>query len=69
MLDFSSRMDALEQLTVIINNKCSTEAATYDELDAAITEIWDRVDSIKERTKVLENTLAIVEETLTAADR
>ena len=67
MLTFSERMDNLEALLSAISFEYS-KIATDDELDAAVTEIWDRVDSVKERTKVIENTLNINREILSTAN-
>jgi len=68
MLTFDERMDNLEALLSIVAFKYSNEIATDDELDAAVTEIWDRVDSIKHRTKVIENALAATREILSTAN-
>ena len=68
MLTFSERMDALDSLLAIIAFMYTNEVATSEELDAAVTEIWDRVDDIKQRTKVIENNLAILEEILSNAN-
>jgi len=61
-------MDNLEALLSIISFKYSNEIATNDELNAAVEEIWDRVDSIKHRTKVIENTLNNTREILSTAN-
>ena len=68
MLTFDERMDNLESLLSIIAFKYNNEVATSDELDAAVTEIWDRVDSIKHRTKIIENTLNTIREILSTAN-
>jgi len=68
MLTFSERMDNVEALMSIIAFEYSNEIATDDELDAAVTEIWDRVDSIRHRLKVIENTLLNTREILSTAN-
>lgn len=68
MLTFNERMDSLEALLSIIAFGCSNEIATSDEIDAAVTEIWDRIDSAKHRLKVVENTLNIIRDIISSAN-
>ena len=68
MLTFNERMDNLEAVISIIAFKYSNEIATDDELDAAVTEIWNGVDSIKHRLKVIENTLINIRDILDTAN-
>jgi hypothetical protein len=61
-------MDNLEALLSIIAFEYNNELATDDELDAAVDEIWNRVDSVKHRTKEIENALGITGEILSTAN-
>ena len=68
MLTFGERMDNLEALLSTIAFGCSNAVATSDELDAATTEIWDRIDSAKHRLKIVENTLNIIRDIISTAN-
>jgi len=68
MLTFSERIEAVEALLATITYKYSNELRTDDELDAAITELWDRIYAIKARVKNLQDTLNITRENLSTAN-
>lgn len=68
MISFTERMNNLESLLASISNIYTLEVIDDDELDAAITELWDRIDAVKERITVLEDQLAIIQENLSVAN-
>jgi len=68
MLTFSERIQAVEALLTTIAYKYSNEIASDAELDAAINDLWDQIDALKDRVKILENNVDITRENLSTAN-
>lgn len=66
MLTFSERMDNLEAVLTLLANTYNA-LPTYLELDAAVTEIWDKLNDLTTEITVLENNTSLVSQTIAAA--
>jgi archaellum component FlaC len=66
MLTFSERMDNLEAVLTLLANVYNA-LPTHDELDAAVTEIWDKLEDLNTEITVLENNTSLVSQTIAAA--
>jgi hypothetical protein len=67
MVDFNDRMDSLEALITIVTNKYSLDTMKFLESNAAITEIWNQIDDIKERLEIVEDQIKLQREILLSA--
>ena len=68
MLTFEERMDSLEALLQIIAFKYSNETATNSDRAAAVEEIWNEIDSIKDTVEEIETQLNTIREILSEAN-
>jgi hypothetical protein len=59
-------MDNLEAVLVLLANRYNN-LPTYLELDAAVEEIWDQLETLTTEVEVLENNTSLVSQTIAAA--